>query len=484
MMSPFGSSVSLYQVRSSSTSACGNVGAVVDHDAAVLEVVRGLHERDRLVVGAPDRGLAVVRPARRRRWSSTSASSSSVGTSEWSDLFGSAGKLCSVQPASSSAARSPPSPPPREEDDREHDRERRDPRACDQVEHAPLLRRLRRIGRRRAPLRSLRALGRVRGAVFPGHRRADRTDSSDVRCRPTRSLPFVGHGHLPRSHPRSRARRACAVGRLAQPSIACARPSSAARSPSCDEHARSTIEVETLRPLSSEELSGRVGVPGDRRFEGLDGRLLTPQKSRWRDGDADAEKLDRVEQGIRASLERANDLKRLEQALPEPREGAATPSAVAWASCCCATSSRRTCCRTRLPGAGFDASDDGSSCARPRRARRREAASRSTRSSRWRAYHRRAASAEDDEQRLLAQRCRATRAKCATMSEADRDQVHTAAVEGDVRLRVHVPTRRVGLLRDRLRRARGELQRVRARTPGLLVSPTTFHAYLTMIVFG
>ena len=35
----------------------------------------------------------------------------SVGTSEWSDLFGSAGKLCSVQPASSSAARSPLSPP-------------------------------------------------------------------------------------------------------------------------------------------------------------------------------------------------------------------------------------------------------------------------------------------------------------------------------------------------------------------------------------
>lgn len=70
------------------------------------------------------------------------------------------------------------------------------------------------------------------------------------------------------------------------------------------------------------ELDGRV----DRRLEGLDDRLLTTHQSllttQQRAGETStkiAEKLARVEAGTKSMLERANDLKRLEQALRPPK---------------------------------------------------------------------------------------------------------------------------------------------------------------------
>jgi DNA recombination protein RmuC len=70
------------------------------------------------------------------------------------------------------------------------------------------------------------------------------------------------------------------------------------------------------------EFDGRV----DRRLEGLDDRLLTTHQSllttQQQAGETStkiAEKLARVEAGTRSMLERANDLKRLEQALRPPK---------------------------------------------------------------------------------------------------------------------------------------------------------------------
>jgi len=74
-------------------------------------------------------------------------------------------------------------------------------------------------------------------------------------------------------------------------------------------------EVESRLGSRLGELDARV----DRRFEGLDGRLLTTQKSAGETATKIAEKLARVEEGTKSMLERANDLKRLEQALRPPK---------------------------------------------------------------------------------------------------------------------------------------------------------------------
>lgn len=69
-------------------------------------------------------------------------------------------------------------------------------------------------------------------------------------------------------------------------------------------------------------LNGRLGeldAKVDRRLEGLDGRLLTTQRNAGETATQIAEKLARVEAGTKSMLERANDLKRLEQALRPPK---------------------------------------------------------------------------------------------------------------------------------------------------------------------
>ena len=71
---------------------------------------------------------------------------------------------------------------------------------------------------------------------------------------------------------------------------------------------------------------GDLDAKVDRRLEGLDDRLLTTHQSllttQQRAGETStkiAEKLARVEAGTKSMLERANDLKRLEQALRPPK---------------------------------------------------------------------------------------------------------------------------------------------------------------------
>ena len=74
-------------------------------------------------------------------------------------------------------------------------------------------------------------------------------------------------------------------------------------------------EVESRLERRLGELDAKV----DRRLEGLDGRLLTTQRSAGETATQIAEKLARVEAGTTSMLERANDLKRLEQALRPPK---------------------------------------------------------------------------------------------------------------------------------------------------------------------
>ena len=64
---------------------------------------------------------------------------------------------------------------------------------------------------------------------------------------------------------------------------------------------------------------GELDAKVDRRLEGLDGRLLQTQRNAGETATQIAEKLARVEEGTRSMLERANDLKRLEQALRPPK---------------------------------------------------------------------------------------------------------------------------------------------------------------------
>jgi DNA recombination protein RmuC len=64
---------------------------------------------------------------------------------------------------------------------------------------------------------------------------------------------------------------------------------------------------------------GDIDARVDRRLEGLDSRLLTTQRSAGETATQIAEKLARVEAGTKSMLERANDLKRLEQALRPPK---------------------------------------------------------------------------------------------------------------------------------------------------------------------
>jgi DNA recombination protein RmuC len=64
---------------------------------------------------------------------------------------------------------------------------------------------------------------------------------------------------------------------------------------------------------------GELDAKVDRRLEGLDGRLLATQRNAGETATQIAEKLARVEEGTKSMLERANDLKRLEQALRPPK---------------------------------------------------------------------------------------------------------------------------------------------------------------------
>ena len=64
---------------------------------------------------------------------------------------------------------------------------------------------------------------------------------------------------------------------------------------------------------------GELDAKVDRRLEGLDGRLLATQRNAGETATQISEKLARVEQGTKSMLERANDLKRLEQALRPPK---------------------------------------------------------------------------------------------------------------------------------------------------------------------
>jgi len=74
-------------------------------------------------------------------------------------------------------------------------------------------------------------------------------------------------------------------------------------------------ELETRLDRRLEDLDAKV----DRRLEGLDGRLLATQRNAGVDATRITEKLARVEEGTKSMLERANDLKRLEQALRPPK---------------------------------------------------------------------------------------------------------------------------------------------------------------------
>ena len=241
-----------------------HLGPVEDEDGAVLEVVDELGGLERRVVLAVDRGHREVRAARRRigvplRVRGRVLAALWLPTCAWT--------VFSWQPpASIVAARSSSPPPPRGRRRRGRSRARSGPwpRGCRAGGAAAR----RGAGRRRAPLRRLRAFRGVGGAIFPGHRRA--IVPIGWRVVPSDAVSTVRRpdGHS-RSHPRSPPRRHRASGsthRAASVRRARARRHACRtrrRTPFVRREGRDRRSGRLRRRLPGEQL----GVPGDRGVE-------------------------------------------------------------------------------------------------------------------------------------------------------------------------------------------------------------------------
>ena len=195
-------------------------------------------------------------------------------------------------------------------------------------------------------------------------------------------------------------------------------------------------EIESRLDRRLGELDARV----DRRFEGLDGRLLTTQKSAGETATQIAEKLARVEQGTKSMLERANDLKRLEQALRPPKARGGFGELLL-----------ANLLADILPANAYELQYGFAGGERVDAVVRVEKLLPVDAKFPLDNVHR-VLDAEDDGQRRACPAGAEPRRQ--DSRRRDRDQVHPPR-RGDLRLRVHVSARRVGLLRDRVRRNRG-----------------------------
>jgi DNA recombination protein RmuC len=223
-------------------------------------------------------------------------------------------------------------------------------------------------------------------------------------------------------------------------------------------------EIESRLGRRLGELDARV----DRRLEGLDGRLLTTQKSAGETATQIAEKLARVEQGTKSMLERANDLKRLEQALRPPKARGGFGELLL-----------ANLLADILPATAYELQYGFAGGERVDAVVRVERLLPVDAKFPLDNVHR-VLDAEDDEQRLLAQRALSRDVKVHVDAIATK---YIRPGEGTYDFAfMYLPAESVYY--EIACGGTGELQRYALERRVFPVSPTTFHAYLTMIVFG
>jgi DNA recombination protein RmuC len=223
-------------------------------------------------------------------------------------------------------------------------------------------------------------------------------------------------------------------------------------------------ELETRLDRRLGELDAKV----DRRLEGLDGRLLTTQRSAGETATQIAEKLARVEAGTKSMLERANDLKRLEQALRPPKARGGFGELLLG-----------NLLADMLPGSAYELQYGFASGERVDAVVRAERLLPVDAKFPLDNVHR-VLDAEDDEQRVLARRALAKDVKTHVDAIANK---YVKPGEGTYDFAfMYLPAETVYY--EVACGGTGELQQYALGRRVFPVSPATFHAYLTMILIG
>lgn len=213
---------------------------------------------------------------------------------------------------------------------------------------------------------------------------------------------------------------------------------------------------------------GELDAKVDRRLEGLDGRLLTTQRNAGETASQITEKLARVEEGTKSMLERANDLKRLEQALRPPKARGGFGELLL-----------ANLLADMLPSSAYALQHGFASGERVDAVIRVEKLLPVDAKFPLDDVHR-VLDAEDDEQRQLAHRALTRGVKVHVDAIATK---YIKPGEGTYDFAfMYLPAETVYY--EIACGGSGELQRYALERRVFPVSPTTFHAYLTMIVFG
>ena len=213
---------------------------------------------------------------------------------------------------------------------------------------------------------------------------------------------------------------------------------------------------------------GELDAKVDRRLEGLDGRLLTTQRSAGETATQIAEKLARVEAGTKSMLERANDLKRLEQALRPPKARGGFGELLLG-----------NLLADMLPGSAYELQYGFASGERVDAVVKAERLLSVDAKFPLDNVHR-VLDAEDDEQRVLARRALAKDVKTHVDAIANK---YVKPAEGTYDFAfMYLPAETVYY--EVACGGTGELQQYALGRRVFPVSPATFHAYLTMILIG
>ena len=213
---------------------------------------------------------------------------------------------------------------------------------------------------------------------------------------------------------------------------------------------------------------GDLDAKVDRRLEGLDGRLLSTQTSAGETAAQIADKLARVEKSSESMLERANDLKRLEQALRPPKARGGFGELLL-----------ANLLADILPSSAYALQHGFASGERVDAVVRVEKLLPVDAKFPLDNVHR-VIDAEDDEQRVLAQRALARDVKLHVDAIATK---YIKPAEGTFDFAfMYLPAETVYY--EIACGGTGELQRYALERRVFPVSPATFHAYLTMIVMG
>jgi DNA recombination protein RmuC len=213
---------------------------------------------------------------------------------------------------------------------------------------------------------------------------------------------------------------------------------------------------------------GDLDAKVDRRLEGLDGRLLSTQTSAGETAAQIADKLARVEKSSESMLERANDLKRLEQALRPPKARGGFGELLL-----------ANLLADILPSSAYALQHGFASGERVDAVVRVEKLLPVDAKFPLDNVHR-VIDAEGDEQRVLAQRALARDVKLHVDAIATK---YIKPAEGTYDFAfMYLPAETVYY--EIACGGTGELQRYALERRVFPVSPATFHAYLTMIVMG